>query len=133
MQITKNIFSDIPFFFSKNSFTNDLSLKKDGNAIRQSIINIVLTRLGEKPFKFDFGTVFYDLLFENINNEDVRLTPYKIDLQAAVNRYDPRIQVMEVNFNLDTDNPRILLIDLTYQNVNTRAIQTVTISVERNR
>jgi len=133
MQITKNIFSDIPFFFSKNSFTNDLSLKKDGNAIRQSIINIVLTRLGEKPFKFDFGTVFYDLLFENINNEDVRLTPYKIDLQAAVNRYEPRIQVMEVNFNLDTANPRILLIDLTYQNVNTRAIQTVTISVERNR
>jgi len=133
MQITKNIFSDIPFFFSKNSFTNDLSLKKDGNAIRQSIINIVLTRLGEKPFKFDFGTVFYDLLFENINNEDVRLTPYKIDLQAAVNRFEPRIQVMEVDFNLDTNNPRILLIDLTYQNVNTRAIQTVTISVERNR
>jgi len=133
MKIAKSLFSDIPFFLSRNSFTSDLNLKKDGNCIRQSIKNIVLTRFGEKPFNYDFGSVVNDLLFENIDNRDVRLTGYKTQIQSVINRYEPRALVIEVNFTVNQSDPRVLDIEIVYQNTISGARQTITISIERTR
>jgi phage baseplate assembly protein W len=133
MKIVKNIFSDIPFFFSKNTFTSDVNLKKDGNCIRQSIKNIVLSRFGEKPFDFNFGSSIYDLLFDNIDNNDVRVTVYKIQLQSVINTYEPRALVKEVNFSLNKSDPRVVDIEIVYENTSTGAEQTLVVSIERTR
>jgi len=64
--LKKNIsYADIPFFISKNSFTSDLNLTRDLNAIRQSIKNIIMTNNGERGFDYKFGCNIYDYLFEN--------------------------------------------------------------------
>lgn len=64
--LKKNIsYADIPFFISRNSFTNDLNLTRDLNAIRQSIKNIIMTNAGERAFDYRFGCSIYDYLFEN--------------------------------------------------------------------
>lgn len=133
MKIAKSLFSDIPFFLSKNSFTSDLNLKKDGNCIRQSVKHIVLSRFGEKPFNFDFGSAVYDLLFENIDNNDVRLTGYKTQIQSVINRFEPRALVTEVNFTINKSNPRVLDIEIVYRNTINGATQTITVSIERTR
>ncbi len=133
MKIVKNIFSDIPFFFSKNTFTSDVNLKKDGNCIRQSIKHIVLSRFGEKPFDFNFGSSIYDLLFDNIDNNDVRVTVYKIQLQSVINTYEPRALVKEVNFSLNKSDPRVVDIEIVYENTSTGAEQTLVVSIERTR
>ena len=65
MKLFKNVYSDIPMFFSKNSFTGDVNLKKDSNAIKESIKNLILTMNYERPFDAEFGTPAANGLFEN--------------------------------------------------------------------
>lgn len=56
MRILKNVFTDIPMFLSRNTFTGDLSIRKDSLAIKDSIKNIILTLFHERPFDPEFGT-----------------------------------------------------------------------------
>lgn len=135
--IGKNLHSDLPFFLSKNYFTEDINLKKDNSAIQQSIINIVLTRLGERPFVNTFGTKIYDLLFENINpaypNEDINLLGYKYVIKNALDIHEPRIYCDDIIFSVDKTNVYLLNIDIIYGNNNNSSLQTVRVSVERTR
>ena len=90
-------FSDFDVDFSKNDFVNDFSLKHDRNSIRQSIMNIILTRKGEKPFKRNFGVGIYDLLFEVLDPID--LANLEVDIINQVNAREPRSEVTSVFFD----------------------------------
>jgi phage baseplate assembly protein W len=133
MQLTSNLYSDIPFFLTKNSFTNDINVKKDLNCIKQSIKNIILTRFGEKPFDYRFGSLIYSLLFETIDNNDMRMTQYKVQMQSVINTYEPRVVVTDVNYSISTVDTNYLDIEIVYAVQNPRTVQTLVISVERTR
>tara|TARA_R100000008_G_scaffold69836_1_gene47262 strand:- start:593 stop:994 length:402 start_codon:yes stop_codon:yes gene_type:complete len=97
-------YSDVDILFNKNEFIDDLSVKKDRNAIRQSVINIVMTRKGEKPFNRSFGVGIHDLLFENIGPEDLSVLAKVIDAQLSVN--EPRAAFRGVDLiddNIDSN------------------------------
>ncbi len=129
-QITSNLYSDIPFFLSRNTFTDDINLKKDLNCIKHSIKNILLTRFGEKPFDYRFGSSIQSLLFENIEDKDMRMTQYKVQMESAINTYEPRVVTTDITFSVDKYN---LYIEITYQVLVPRTVQTLVISVERTR
>jgi phage baseplate assembly protein W len=131
--LNKNLYSDLPFFFTRNEFTDDINLKKDANAIAYSLQNIVLTRIGERPFDNNFGTIIYDILFENIDNNDVRLTKYKIDIINSITKYEPRVMVSSVNFNQDTSDPRLVLVTIDYIVLHTNSKKTLVVGMERTR
>ena len=48
-------FNDIGMAFGRNPFTDDVSIVKNDNAIKQSIRNLVMTTPGEKPFQPNIG------------------------------------------------------------------------------
>jgi len=131
--LNKNLYADLPFFFTRNEFTDDISLKKDGNAIAYSLQNIVLTRIGERPFDNDFGTSIYDVLFENIDNDDVRLTRYKIDIINTITTYEPRVIANSVDFRQDTSDPRLVLVSIDYTVLHTNSKKTLVVGMERTR
>jgi phage baseplate assembly protein W len=131
--LNKNLYSDLPFFFTKNEFTDDINLKKDGNAITYSLQNIVLTRLGERPFDNEFGTSINDILFENVDNDDVRLTRYKIEIINSVTKYEPRVMVSSVDFKQDTSDPRLVLVTIDYTVLHTNSKKTLVVGMERTR
>ena len=81
----------------KNEFTNDVSLKNDRNAIRQAIMNLVLTRRGEKPFNRNFGVGLHDLLFESPSPSDLQRLEMDIIHQVALR--EPRATVESVDFD----------------------------------
>ena len=62
--------TDIDIDLKKNKFTNDVAIMRDVNSIRQSIMNIILTIPGEKPFNRGFGTRIEDSLFDNFDYAD---------------------------------------------------------------
>lgn len=89
-----SINTDFNIHFTKNNFTDDISVVRDVYSIRQSLINIILTIPGEKPFKRDFGTIINDSLFENFNYaasigviEEIKFT---------IRKYEPRIRLEDV-------------------------------------
>jgi phage baseplate assembly protein W len=128
MKIIQNNFSDLPMFLSKNFFTNDINLKKDAMAIKESVKNIILTRSGERPFDLNFTGYIYDLLFENII--DSQLAQYKVHIANIIGLYESRVSVTDViiestNFNVD--------IEIIYKIINFEKIDSVKLSIERTR
>ena len=89
--------TDIDIHFSKNNFTNDVSLVRDTNSIRQSLINLILTIPGEKPFERRFGTRINDSLFDNFNYVDSINTISEIE--KTIKKFEPRVEVEKVIIN----------------------------------
>ena len=99
-------YSNIDIDFNKNDFINDVSVKKDRNAVRQSVMNIVLTRPGEKPFLRDFGVGIHDMLFENFTEMDVAFLEKNIAANFA--RYEPRAALEYIDIDTDLiDNNQV--------------------------
>ena len=94
-------FKDLNVTFKPHPVTGDLIVKKDDAAIKQAVINLLLTTKGERPFQPDLGSNLRNLLFENL---DVA-TAAEIgdDIRQTLDQYEPRITVtgLEVDANFD--------------------------------
>jgi phage baseplate assembly protein W len=90
----------------------------DIDLVKQDLINHFYIRKGEKLENPDFGTVIWDMLFENFT-EDVKQIIAK-DVEAIIN-YDPRISVNTVTID-STDQGIRIQADIVYIpfNVNER-------------
>ena len=97
------VYSDLDFAFRMNPVTNDVSLKKDVEAVKQSVINILSTNRGERPFMPDFGANIQGFLFENVDSVTSALIEEQI--RSALANYEPRVRVLQVNVE-----------DLSYRN-----------------
>ncbi len=127
MIIQKEIYSDLPMFISPNPFTGDLSIKKDQNAIQESVRNIVLTAIGERPFDRSFGTNIYTVLFE----QPVLLQFYADSIiSVALNTNEPRIRVEEMKFDV-TD--KLVNVSFTYTIKEIDVVDSLVITLERTR
>ena len=60
-------FRDIGMAFGRNPFTNDVSIVKNDNSIRQSLRNLVMTSPGEIPFNKNVGCQVNAMLFEPLD------------------------------------------------------------------
>jgi len=49
-------YTDVDFAFRANPITGDVSLKREIQAVKQSVLNILLTNRGERPFDPEFGS-----------------------------------------------------------------------------
>lgn len=127
----KQLYSDIPFFLSKNPFTRDINLVKGVNAIKQSVKNIVLTARREKPFNFLFGGNPRDFLFENINSE--RLLECKYRIANTLNTFESRIVVREIFVTPNVLDPNQVDIMVVYNILSTGVVDFIVISLERTR
>ena len=112
MKIIKNIFIDIPAFFSKNSFTGDVNVTKDALAIKESIKNIILTVFNERPFDPEFGTNVTTGLFENPTDFSFYI---ENTISSALERYEPRIKLTGIKTSFEN---RTLNIDVEYKLIN---------------
>ena len=110
---TDKKFTDFDIDFEKNTFTNDVSLKTDRNAIRQSIMNIILTNPGEKPFDSSFGTGLYNFLFENVTN-DVELERMEMDIKNEILAREPRAEVETVVWDDSNIDNNELTVEINY-------------------
>jgi len=127
MVIQKNLYSDLNFFISKNPFTNDFAIRKDHNAIKQSIKNIVLTNFGERPFLRNFGSDIYNSVFEH-----PELIQFYVDesLRIAINKFEPRIALIDIVY---TTLENTLSIDISYSITSLNVQDTFNIEIARTR
>lgn len=103
--------------FSSNETTRNYKLY-DIDLVKQDLINHFYIRKGEKLENPDFGTVIWDMIFEQFT-EEVKNIIAK-DVEDIVN-YDPRIAINEVQID-STDLGIRIQADVTYIpfNVNER-------------
>ena len=80
---------DLDLDFTRNPATNDVSFKKDEEAIKRSVRNLVLTNFGERKFHPEIGSDAYGYLFENMSP----LTAHNLEreVQEVIEIYEPRV------------------------------------------
>lgn len=121
-------FKDISFNFTKNPITNDVVVLKNEEAIKQSVKNLVLTKIGERPFNPTIGTDTTSYLFElhtkvsantllkEIENilldEEPRITLEKIevDLNADINNFEVYIEYLITGLPPEVQNLSFVLV-----------------------
>lgn len=106
MKILKNVFTDLPMFFSRNTFTGDLNIRKDALAIKDSIKNIILTLFHERPFDPEFGTNVLSGLFENPADFSFYV---ENTISTALERYEPRIKLVSLSSTFQDRTLNILI------------------------
>jgi phage baseplate assembly protein W len=88
-------YSDLDFTFRRNPVTDAVSVKRDVEAVKQSIINILSTNRGERPFIPDFGANIRSYLFENFDGVTASLVEEQI--RVALANYEPRVRVLDLS------------------------------------
>ena len=90
----ENIYKDLDLNFDVNPLTGDIGKKKGIDAIKQSLKNILLYNIFEKPYSTQFDIGIRNLLFEN------RGKGFETYLRSRINilikSYEPRVVLNDV-------------------------------------
>ena len=127
----KYLFSDLDASFNRNPFTGDVYLKKDIEAVKKSIINIVLTGNFERPFQPRFGANIRQYLFETLD-ENVIDTIQSV-ITNIIELYEPRARVLSVYVSEDDLDANKMSITIEFAMVSTGKLADVTTVLERVR
>jgi phage baseplate assembly protein W len=87
-------YSDFDFVFKKHPVTKDVPIKRDVEAVKQSVRNILLTRRGEKFFDPDFGGSLTEFLFENF--DPIVEAEMNQRIINTLRNYEPRVKVLNI-------------------------------------
>ena len=95
-------FKDISLSFKKHPVTNDVTVLRNEDAIKKSVINLTRTRINERFFNELLGTSIGDALFENMDSGlEVALEE---EISTLLKNYEPRIELNSVYVIADQDS-----------------------------
>lgn len=86
-----------------------VSLEED---VRQAILIIIQTVLGERVMRPDFGAGLRNLVFEPVNRTTMALV--KETVERAIIDWEPRIEINDLDVTSDANERNTLLIELAY-------------------
>ena len=128
-------YSDIDLDLDYNSFTKDIILKENAAAVKQAVLNILLTSPGEKPFVRSFGVGIRNLLFDNYVLDYPMVLESQIDTQFK--KWEPRATVIGVSIDDDSIDSNSIGITVNYK-INTMGsgnpiADSITLEIEKVR
>lgn len=121
-------FDDLLISMKKNAFTDDVSVVKNDNAIKQSIKNLVLTNPGEKHFQPNVGSRVFNLLFEPL--DAFTADAVKDEVINTINQYEPRVELTDVVV-VPIDEGNKLSITIEYRIVGLPVVETIDFVLQR--
>ena len=89
-----------------------IALAKDEQDIEQAIQLILGTAPGERPMRPEFGCGVHDFVFDSIDANTIGQMEEAI--RIALERWEPRIEVSSVAFDLSQAGAGLLTIDIGY-------------------
>ena len=100
-----------PPTFKNQTATNVMVSKEED--IFQSLHILLTTQLNERIMRSDFGCDLSVLLYENITI--TLLTKIKGIIQDSILLYEPRIDLLDVNFFTEDSNNGVIKIEIVYK------------------
>jgi len=123
-------YKDLDFTFKQNPNTNDVGIKKNNAAVIQSVLNILRTNHGERPFNWNFGANLRAYLFENMSN--ITAANMSTSINTALANWEPRIEVLNTNIQAKADDNEVF-ITVTGRVKSSNEIIDITTTIERLR
>jgi phage baseplate assembly protein W len=90
-----------------------IALASDETDIDQAIQLILATAPGERPMRPEFGCGVHDFVFDTIDAGTV--ARMETEVRSALDRWEPRIQVTDIDFDLGGMDRGELLINISYR------------------
>ena len=123
-------YKDLDFTFKQNPNTNDVGIKKDNASISQSVLNILRTNHGERPFNYKFGANLRSYLFENMTRATA--ANMSTSINTALANWEPRIEVLNTNIQAKGDENDVR-ITVTGRVKSTNEVIDIATTIERLR
>lgn len=93
--------------------TGRIALLDSDASIRQAILLLLSTRPGERVMHPDYGCNLHQLVFSPNDDTTAGLAIYYV--QQAIERWEPRVQIVHLDAGRNPDNPAQLDIVLEYR------------------
>jgi phage baseplate assembly protein W len=107
--------SDFVTSFTKSPVGKQLSKVINEKSINQSLINLILTNLGERLFQPYIGSNILSSLFENNYKEN--LTDLEFFIENTIKNNEKRVNLLGVSLSEGTSEHEIL-INIVYNTIN---------------
>ena len=95
-------FRDISLSFTRHPVTNDITVIRNEDAIKKSVINLVRTKVNERFFNSLLGTTLGTTLFELVDQESFEFLEDEIEI--LLRNFEPRVEVTRVFAQGQVDN-----------------------------
>lgn len=125
-----DLFSDFLDDLTPHPVTKDLVRVKNDQAIKQSIKNIVFTRLGERLFQPTIGSEIANALFEP--NDIILEENLKFTIRSAIAFHEPRASVFSVDIFSYSEEDRIA-VNIFFSIINSTTVQNLNLILRRVR
>lgn len=121
-----NFFKDLPLDFIPHPVTGDVRPVVDDVAVKKSIMNLIRTPKGSRPFRPEYGSNVGNYLFKNA---DV-FTQYDLssELKETITKFETRVDVIKVGVTFQDNGVKI---DITYKIKNKSTISTLTTTIKK--
>ena len=82
-----------------------MSKQADDRLVKNDLLQLLMTSPGERVMRPDFGSGIRNFLFQNIDDSD--LDSLKLNIQNAIQTYEPRVSVSEISIEKQSDDNKI--------------------------
>ncbi len=117
--------SGMAFPFRVDPRTGGIAVTSGNDKLRENVVHLLLTRIGERPMLREYGGGVTQLLSENIDEGLVAIARHQI--VKAVLRYEPRVLPQEVSV-VETE-PGTLMLRVLYIEATQPGIQQALIPI----
>lgn len=90
-----------------------IALVSGDREIQESVRLVLGTAFGERPMRPEFGCAIHDLIFDPADTSLAGLIAYEV--RASLIRWEPRVEVDDVQVTFDPAQPAVALIDVHYR------------------
>ena len=95
-------FKDRNITFKKHPVTDDVVVSRDASAIKQAIVNLLLTNKGERLMNPNYGSDIRRYLFEPLDYGTAN--QIKGNIRDTIERFEPRISVVRLKASPNYDD-----------------------------
>lgn len=121
---------DFDIAFRRHPSTGKLLMKKDDEAVKQSLKNLVLTNRYERPFRPEFGGDVRKRLFDNFDS--IYYKDYEAQIATTINNYDSRVVLDPYSITVDENrDSNQLYVTVSFRNAIT--LNEVSLDINLNR
>jgi len=124
------IYTDFKKNLEVSPISDDLTLLKDEDAVKESIKNLLLTNRGERLMQPSIGGNIKAMLFENITPGV--LTMIEDQVRTTIDLYEPRAEVIDVVVTSNIDD-NVVKIQVQFYIRNNQQPISVDVFLERTR
>jgi phage baseplate assembly protein W len=100
-----NLYQDFKKNLERSPVSNDLTVFKDEDAVKESIKNLILTDKGERLMQPNLGGNITAMLFENIT--PATLTLIEDQVRSTIDLHEPRAELEDVIVSTGADENSI--------------------------